>query len=35
MDKKIIQKACKYFTNEEKHKIIQELISSQGTKVQI
>jgi transposase len=35
MDKKIIQKAGKYFTDEEKHKIIQELISSQCTKVQI
>ena len=35
MDKKIIQKAQKYFTVAEKHKIIQELISSQCTKVEI
>ena len=35
MDKKIIQKAGKYFTEDEKHKIIQELISTQCTKVQI
>ena len=35
MDKKIIQKAGKYFTEEEKHKIIQELISTQYTKVEI
>ncbi|MCZ2130051.1 MAG: hypothetical protein LC109_07260 [Bacteroidia bacterium] len=35
MDKKIIQKAGKYFTVEEKHKIIQELISTQRTKVEI
>ena len=35
MDKKVIQKAGKYFTDEEKHKIIQELISSQCTKVEI
>ncbi|HRN71093.1 MAG: hypothetical protein LC105_13585 [Chitinophagales bacterium] len=35
MDKKIIQKAGKYFTVEEKHKIIQELISTQCTKVEI
>jgi transposase-like protein len=35
MDKKIIQKAGKYFTEEEKHSIIQELISSQCTKVEI
>ena len=35
MDKKIIQKAGKYFTVEEKHKIIQELISAQCTKVEI
>ena len=35
MDKKIIQKAQKYFTEAEKHKIIQELISTQCTKVQI
>jgi hypothetical protein len=35
MDKKIIQKAGKYFTADEKHKIIQELISTQCTKVEI
>jgi transposase len=35
MDKKIIQKAGKYFTEDEKHKIIQELISTQSTKVAI
>lgn len=35
MDKKIIQKAGKYFTEEEKHKIIQELISTQSTKAEI
>lgn len=35
MDKKIIQKAQKYFTVAEKHKIIQELISTQCTKVEI
>ena len=35
MDKKIIQKAGKYFTEEEKHKIIQELIATQCTKVDI
>ena len=35
MDKKIIQKAQKYFTEAEKHKIIQELISTQCTKVEI
>ena len=35
MDKKIIQKAGKYFAVEEKHKIIQELIATQCTKVQI
>ena len=35
MDKKIIQKADKYFTEEEKHNIIQELISTQCTKVEI
>ena len=34
MDKKIIQKAGKYFTETEKHQIIQELISSQCTKVE-
>lgn len=35
MDKKIIQKAGKYYTKDEKHKIIQEMISTQCTKVQI
>ena len=35
MDKKIIQKAGKYFTETEKHQIIQELISSQCTKQEI
>lgn len=35
MDKKIIQKGGKYFTIDEKHKIIQELISTQCTKVAI
>lgn len=35
MDKKIIQKAGKYFTEGERHKIIQELISTQCTKVEI
>jgi hypothetical protein len=35
MNKKIIQKAGKYFTEEEKHKIIQELISTQCTKVEL
>ena len=35
MDKKIIQKAGKYFTEDEKHKIIQELISTQCTKVEL
>ncbi len=35
MNKKIIQKAGKYFTESEKHKIIQELISAQCTKVEI
>lgn len=35
MDNKIIQKAGKYFTVEEKHKIIQELIATQCTKVEI
>lgn len=35
MDKKIIQKAGKYFTQDEKHKIIQELLSTQCTKVEI
>ena len=35
MDKKIIQKPGKYYTEPEKHKIIQELISTQCTKVEI
>lgn len=35
MDKRIIQKAAKYFTEAEKHKIIQELILTQCTKVEI
>jgi len=35
MDKRIIQKASKYFTVEEKHKIIQELISTQCTKTEL
>jgi len=35
MDKKIIKKAGKYFSETEKHYIIQELISSQCTKVEI
>ena len=35
MDKKIIQKAGIYFTEDEKHKIIQELISTQCTKVEL
>jgi transposase len=35
MDGKIIQKAGVYFTEEEKHRIIQELISTQCTKVEI
>ena len=35
MNRKIIQKAGKYFTEDEKHKIIQELISTQCTKVEI
>ncbi len=35
MDKKIIQKAGKYFTDAERHQIIQELISTQCTKVEI
>lgn len=33
--RKIIKKANKYFTEAEKHQIIQELISSQCTKVEI
>ena len=32
---RIVQKANKYFTETEKHQIIQELISSQCTKVEI
>lgn len=35
MDKKIIQKAGKYYTEAEKHRIIQELISTQCTKAEI
>ena len=35
MDKKIIQKTGKYFTETEKHQIIRELISTQSTKVEI
>jgi len=35
MDKKIIQKAGKYFTETEKHQIIQELQFKQCTKVEI
>lgn len=35
MDKKIIQKAGKYFTETEKHLIIRELISNQCTKQEI
>ena len=35
MEKKIIKKAGKYFTEFEKHKIIQELISTKCTKVEI
>jgi len=35
MDKKIIQKAGKYFTEAEKHQIIQEVISTQCTKAEI
>jgi hypothetical protein len=35
MNKKIIQKASKYFTVEEKHKIIQELLSTQCTKTEL
>lgn len=35
MDKKIIQKSGKYFTEVEKHKIIQELFATQCTKVEI
>jgi hypothetical protein len=35
MNKTIIQKSGKYFTKEEKHKIIQELISTNSTKTEI
>jgi transposase len=35
MDKKIIQKAGKYFTLEERHKIIEELISTQCSKKEL
>lgn len=35
MDKKIIQKAGKYFTETEKHQIIQELLQYQLTKQEI
>lgn len=35
MDKRIIQKASKYFTEEEKHKIIQELLSTRCTKTEL
>ncbi|MBL0333032.1 MAG: hypothetical protein IPP65_09430 [Chlorobi bacterium] len=35
MDKKIIQKAGKYYTLEERHQIIQELIATGCTKVEI
>lgn len=35
MAKKIIQKAGKYYTEAEKHRIIQELISTQCTKAEI
>ena len=35
MNNKIIQKAGKYFTDDEKHKIIQELISTGCTKLEI
>jgi len=35
MDIKIIRKAGRYFTEEEKHKIIQELISTQCTKAEL
>lgn len=35
MDKQIIQKAGKYFTETEKHQIIQELFSNQCTKAEI
>ena len=35
MDKKIIQKSYKYFTESEKHQIIQEMLSNQCTKQEI
>ena len=35
MNKKIIQMTTKYFTTEERHKIIQEFLNSDDTKVQI
>lgn len=35
MDKTIIQKRGKYFTTEEKHQVIQEMLSNQCTKQQI
>lgn len=35
MDKKIIQKVFRYFSEEEKHRIIQDFISTQSTKVEI
>ena len=35
MEKKIIQKAGKFFTEEDKHQMIQELLSRQCTKSEI
>lgn len=35
MDKRIIQKASKYFTEEEQHKIIQELLTTGCTKTEL
>ena len=35
MDKKSIQKAGKYFTETEKHQVIQEMVSNQCTKQEI
>jgi hypothetical protein len=35
MDEKIIQKAGKYFTEEEKHQIIQEMFATKCTKQEI
>jgi len=35
MDKKIIQKSARYFTNEERHSIIQEMLSNNCTKQEI